>query len=90
MILTKDLSGDGRKKVSPNPDMTYLRYGRPSLSTTLSRARMVIENITHFGWTTHSPMGGLIWIIQEWAALNNIMIKVRGDNKLGFEVRIKE
>lgn len=67
--IDKDLSGDGRKKVYPNPEIPHEGTGMP---VRLSAARHVVRGFRDRGVSIHSRVGGMMWVIQEWCHLNGI------------------
>jgi hypothetical protein len=72
MNLPKDLKGDGRRKIEPNPQVLYSRYGHPMKITLESARRLIHGFLTRGESTNHSSMGGTAWVLQEYCALHDI------------------
>lgn len=84
MYLLKNLSGDGRKTVTPQFD----KYQMPTFGkgVSLSNCRRLIEAFKATGISTHHIPSSTGWVIEEWAKLNDVPITIQIDEANRFAV----
>jgi len=85
VILSKNLEGDGRRRVEPNPK---IKHDGLAAVCGLGCARRVVNNFMECGHSTHSARATLMWIIQEYCHMNNIKYKTTFNEYGGYIERI--
>lgn len=95
--MDKELSGDGRRIIRPNPE--YETFGT-GMSVRIPVARKIVQWFIKSGYSHHSSRGATMWVIQEFCILNDIpcygyLWKNGGyltlnENKHKFEINSKQ
>ena len=89
MYLAKDLSGDGRRKISPNPDFKVYIHGSGS-SMRLGSARVIIFWFNKVGHSNHTGLASTIWVLEEYCYLNDIEFRIEsqfhGEDVIGYSI----
>ena len=71
MYLTKNLKGDGRRRVDPNPKFELKTHGS-KMPLNLATAKKIINEFKVRGESYHSSAGAVMWVIEEYCILNEV------------------
>lgn len=87
--LTRNLLGDGRRKIFPNPE--FETHGR-SVEVTLGTIRRIIDAFNSKGTSLHTGQASTMWILEEYCMLNGIDYVVESETSddssfIGHEIR---
>ena len=69
LYLNKELEGDGRRVVVPNPKYP-IRFPKNVRNLTLGTARFVLAEFENVNISYHSQSKTMVWVIEEWCLLN--------------------
>lgn len=86
-LLFGRFEGDGRRMLHALPP--FIHPGTQPMRVTRSAARRLISMFMERGESFHSGMGGMLWVVLEFASVNNIPVEVEGSAGAAFMVRKK-